>query len=480
MAIDFKLPALGENIDSGDVVSLLVNEGDVIQANQNVVELETDKATVEIPCPHAGRVAKIHVQPGQSVPIGGVLLSIEESVGAAKAQPASAAPAAPAAKSTVAAAAAPPARTAPPASHAPARETRQPATADASRSGQDEPASAAAPSPPATRPSTAASNNGGVPRQASLARAEMSSDAASAAAPAGPSTRRLARELGVDLRRVIGTGPGGRITRDDIVAAVRNSSSVLKASPARMRPLPEGVEDHDPYGRIRRQPLSKIRKTIAANMARSAATIPHVTNFDDADITELERIRKASMADYAGSDLKLTMMPFVMKAVAQSLKLHPMLNASLDLENGQIIFKGYVNLGVAADTERGLVVPVVRDVDQLSIQQIASALGEVTTKARNNLFAIEDLRGGTFTISNLGAIGGTYSTPIINYPEVAVLLIGRSRQTPMAVDDRIEVRLMMPLSLSYDHRVIDGAVAARFLNEVKSYLQAPGRLWLSP
>ena len=484
MAIDFKLPALGENIDSGDVVSLLVHEGDVIQANQNVVELETDKATVEIPCPHAGRVSKIHVQPGQTVPIGGVLVSIEESVGAAKAPPVPPALAAAAAENTAAAQTSPAPRSKAPAAQAPVRESRQTATSGASRTGQAsqaDSATSASPSQPSTRPSTAASNNGGVSRHASPAQAEDSSDATSAAAPAGPSTRRLARELGVDLRRITGTGPGGRITRDDIIAAVRNSSTVLKSSTGRTTgPLPEGVEDDDSYGRIRRQPLTKIRKTIAANMARSASTIPHVTNFDDADITELERIRKASMADYAGSDLKLTMMPFVMKALAQSLKLHPLLNSSLDLDAGQIIYKGYVNVGVAADTDRGLVVPVIRDVDQLSIQQIAAALGEVTTKARNNQFAIEDLRGGTFTVSNLGAIGGTYSTPIINYPEVAVLLIGRSRQTPMVVDDRIEVRLMMPLSLSYDHRVIDGAVAARFLNEVKSYLQAPGRLWLSP
>lgn len=475
MAIDFKLPALGENIDSGDVVSLLVNEGDVIQANQNVVELETDKATVEIPCPHAGRVAKIHVQPGQTVPIGGVLVSIEESVGAAKSQPAAEAPTTSTAK--IAEPAEAPAARAPAAAsnkQAPHATARQPAATSAGRAAQPEP-------PPApSRPSTAASTNGGVPRHAPVTDDDESSDATSTAAPAGPSTRRLARELGVDLRRITGTGPGGRITRDDIIAAVRNSSTVLKASPGRTGPQPEGVEDHDSYGRIRRQPLTKIRKTIATNMARSASTIPHVTNFDDADITELERIRKASMADYAGSDLKLTMMPFVMKAVAQSLKLHPLLNSTLDLENGQIVFKSYVNVGVAADTERGLVVPVIRDVDQLSIQQIASALGEVTTKARGNQFALDDLRGGTFTISNLGAIGGTYSTPIINYPEVAILLIGRSKQTPTVVEDRIEVRLMMPLSLSYDHRVVDGAVAARFLNEVKSYLQAPGRLWLSP
>jgi pyruvate dehydrogenase E2 component (dihydrolipoamide acetyltransferase) len=313
------------------------------------------------------------------------------------------------------------------------------------------------------------------------------------ASPAGPSTRRLARELGVDLQRVSGTGPGGRITRDDIVSSVRQTTAAANA-PAHAEPshapaatatakkpaaaAPEGVDGADNFGPIRQQPLSRIRKTIAANMARSTA-IPHVTNFDDADITELEQIRKASMNDYAGSEIKLTMMAFLMKAVAQSLKLHPMLNASLDLEQEQIIFKNYVNLGVAVDTERGLVVPVLRNVDRLSIPAVAQALGQMAEKARTNKFSVEDSRGGTFTISNLGAIGGTYSTPIINSPEVAILLAGRSRQLPIVVNGKVEPRLMMPLSLSYDHRLVDGAVAARFLNEVKNYLQVPGRLLLA-
>ena len=237
----------------------------------------------------------------------------------------------------------------------------------------------------------------------------------------------------------------------------------------------KGVDDQDKYGSVRYQPLTKIRKTIAANMARSSQTIPHVTNFDDADITELERIRKDSSADYAKSDLKLTMMAFVMKAVAQSLKLHPMLNASLDLENNRVIFKDYVNLGIAVDTERGLVVPVIRDADQLTIPQIAQALTDVTNKGRASQFTIDDLRGGTFTISNLGAVGGTYSTPIINYPEVAVLLTGRSRDDADrgGRQDR-SPRLMMPLSLSYDHRLVDGAVG-RAIPERSEELPASSR-----
>ena len=195
----------------------------------------------------------------------------------------------------------------------------------------------------------------------------------------------------------------------------------------------------------------------------------------------MERIRKGGLSDYVGTEIKLTMMAFVMKAVAQSLKLHPLVNASIDMDNEQIVYKQYVNIGVAVDTERGLVVPVLRDVDTMSIPRVAQALTTVTEQARKASFTLNDLKGGTFTISNLGAIGGTYSTPIINLPEVAVLLLGRSRRLPVVTeDDKIEIRLMMPLSLSYDHRLVDGATAARFLNEVINYLKVPGRLLLAP
>ncbi len=224
--------------------------------------------------------------------------------------------------------------------------------------------------------------------------------------------------------------------------------------------------------------MSRVRKTIVGSMTRSL-TIPQLTNFDDADITELERMRKGSMSGAAAGDVKLTMLPFVMKAVAMSLRQHPALNASLDLEKEEIIYKDYVNLGCAVDTERGLVVPVIRDVDQMSIPGISAAVGEIADRAKNNQLGLADYTGASFTISNLGAIGGTYSTPIINLPEVAILLLGRSRYLPVVVNEKIEVRLMMPLSLSYDHRLIDGATAARFLNEVKNYLQVPGRLLLA-
>jgi len=454
MAIDFKLPSLGENIDAGDIVSVLVHEGDEIQANQSVFEVETGKATVELPCPHAGKITKIHVKKGQNVPVGDVLLSIEaKGAGAGPAKPAAAPPAA-----------------------APKAAPAAAASAEAKPAPASKPQAAAAPAAqlPAPAPvATPASSNGGGGRATAVA------EAPSATAPAGPATRRLARELGVDLGRVTGSGPGGRITEEDVKKAVRESAGFAPAAAKKTVTVPNAAPGQDQWGTLQIQPLSRIRKTIAVNMARSASTIPHVTNFDDVDITELERIRKGGMANAVSSDVKLTMLPFVMKAVAHALQLHPVVNASLDMERDQVVYKDYVNLGVAVDTDRGLVVPVVRDVDRLTIPQLAQALAEIAAKARNNQFGLEDMRGGTFTISNLGAIGGTYSTPIINHPEVAILLVGRSRQLPVVVDDEIKVRLMMPLSLSYDHRLVDGAAASRFLNEVKNFLQVPGRLLLA-
>ena len=226
--------------------------------------------------------------------------------------------------------------------------------------------------------------------------------------------------------------------------------------------------------------MPKIRQTIARKMHESWTTCPRVTNFDDADVTALEEIRQKSKQEYVQGGVKLTTMPFIVKAVAMALKSHPVINASVDLEAGKIIYKDYVNVGIAVDTERGLVVPNLRNVDKMGIPDIARQLGTVAENVRSNNFAVSDLQGGTFTISNLGAIGGTYSTPIINTPETAILLVGRSRKLPVVVDnDEIAVRLMMPLSLSYDHRLIDGGAAARFLNEVIGYLEAPSRLLLA-
>jgi pyruvate dehydrogenase E2 component (dihydrolipoamide acetyltransferase) len=409
MNLEFTLPELGHNLQTGDVVSVLVREGDAIAGNEGVIEVETEKAVVEIPCPYAGKVAKVHVAKGQTVNVGQLVLTLE----------------------------------------------------------------------------TAQSN----PRPA-----------------IGPDARRAARELGVDLTRVRGTGKRGRITVEDVRAAAQDAKTKAKESavsetsspssplsegegsesagiPAqrgtREPAVPPGQLGQDTYGPVRRERVSKARETIAAQMIKSVNTIPQVTNFDDADVTELERMRKTIPPAYLGPTVKLTAMPFVIKAVAQALRQHPTLNASLDEPNKEIVHKQYVNLGVAVDTPRGLVVPVIHNADQMGVLQIARELTLLAARARSAEFKADELCGGTFTVSNLGAVGGIYSTPIVNPPEVAVLLLGRSRWLLGVHEGKIEGRLMMPLSLSYDLRVVDGAAAGRFLNDVIDYLQSPGKLLLT-
>ena len=422
MATEFKLPDLGENIASGDVVTVFVSEGDVVKPGQALLEVETDKAVIEVPCPPGGRIAQVLVKKGDTVKVGQTLVLLDV-VGAASA----------------------PAKPAPQASP------------------QASPQAAAAPA------AVASSQRAAV--------AEPADAATTAVDPAGPAVRRLARELGVDLGRVRGSGPAGRIVREDVITAVRQAGG--QGTATRSRATDSGSTERDDWGPVRREQLSRMRKTIATNMVRSVSTIPHLTNFDDADVTELEHLRKASTQEYAKSNIKLTALGFVIKAVSLSLRQHPVVNASIDMEKGELVYKDYVNIGLAVDTPRGLVVPVLRNCDTMSIPQLAQAVADTAEKAKNAQYGIEDLRGGTFTISNLGAIGGTYSTPIINWPEVAILLVGRSRKMPVVRDDRIEARLMMPLSLSYDHRVIDGAAAARFLKEIIGYLESPGRLLLA-
>lgn len=462
MATEIVLPELGDGIESGDVLQVLVSEGDVIAKDQGIVELETDKATVEVPSTQAGRVAKILVSNGDSVAVGSALITIEpEGDGTETASPSESSEkpdeteevedqqAAEAAEesggSEQAEDAEAESRTEEPSSPAASQRAEAPPQLKA-------PAAPKKPAPPSAKPEA-------TPPEA----AEI---------PAGPAIRRLAREVGVDLSRVSGTGEGGRITRDDVMNIVRSGGMATGAK--------DEETDSDAWGPIRIEPMPKIRRTIAAKMFESWSTAPRVTNFDDADITKLEQMRQSSKSDYAEKGIKLTSMPFIIKAVAMSLRDHPTINAALDMENNQIIYKQYVNIGIAVDTERGLVVPSLRKADSMPIPDVARELMQVAEKARTNSFSLDELRGSTFTISNLGAIGGTYSTPIINVPEVAILLVGRSRKMPVVVDDEVQIRLMMPLSLSYDHRLVDGAAAARFLNDVIAFLEAPSRLFLAP
>ena len=513
MASPVNLPELGDGIESGDVLDIFVSEGDVIEAGQDIVEMETDKATVPVPSDVAGKVVKICVSEGDSVPIGGALIEVEAASGAAAEGPAPTEPpqatmpkadvdSVPAAQSEQPR----PQTDSPAISRQSGSGTAVPATpptgttspADASQSqssqGQSSQAQSSQAQPPATASESASSASG------------SASSAAAGSIAAGPAIRRFAREVGVDLGSVSGSGDNGRITRDDVLSVVRrngsggggaasSASSGGASAPARpanrTSPTPAGrpggdaeglpgTPGSDDHGPIRVERMSKIRKTIARQMEASWSSVPRVTNFDDADVTDLERLRQSSKEDYAAQGLKLTTMPFLIKAVATSLRRHPALNAVIDGENDQLIYKDYANIGIAVDTDGGLMVPVLRNVDAMGIPEIARQLAGIAAKARGGGIAISDMRGGSFTISNLGAIGGQYSTPIVNVPEVAILLVGRSRKQAVVMpDDSIQPRLMMPLSLSYDHRLVDGATAGRFLNEVIGLLQAPSRLLLA-
>ncbi len=476
--VTVSMPEVGEGVEGGDVVSVLVSAGDQVQAEQGIAEIETDKATVEVPCPQSGTVTEVLIEQGQSIQVGQEMLRLQVAGGAGSAEEGKA-------------------------ETKPDKATDKQAPSSQSESDQAE-------SDPPERPQAktgdegigrrdmAAPDSAVAPATAAAAPRDVGAGPDRPVVPAGPATRRLARELGVDLTMVEGSGTGGRIHKDDVMAAVREMSQAIRRAPGDQktkgaaavekpadRPAGDQAKarqpqaDRDAWGPVRTESMSKIRQTIARRMHESKSAIPHVTNFDDADVTDLEAFRQAHKKDFADSGVKLTMMPFVVKAVANSLTAHPVCNASVDVDAAEITYKQYVSIGIAVDTDRGLLVPVLRDADKLSIAQIAEGLAELSAKARDNDIALDDLRGGTFTISNLGAIGGTYSTPVINAPESAILLLGRSRKLPRVIDDRIDVRLMMPLSLSYDHRIVDGADAARFLNEVKSYLESPGKLLLT-
>jgi pyruvate/2-oxoglutarate dehydrogenase complex dihydrolipoamide acyltransferase (E2) component len=459
MATDLKIPALGEGVESGDVLEIFVSEGDVIKKDDGLLELETDKATVTVPASEGGKITKIHVSNGDTIKVGQVVVTIEAAAGSAPAKPAAPAP--------VAEKPAPAANPAP-SKAPPLRNQKVPASPEI-------PAVPTQPTleeRPALSPLPTLSESGAI----------VSSGAANIAA--GPAMRRFARELGVDLATVQGSGANGRIVREDILQVVRSGSSRSNASSTAVKgsssaPGSATTGSSDAHGSVRIEKMPRIRQTIAQKMHESWSTVPRVTNFDDADVTDLDLIRQNNKKDYEARNIKLTTMPFLIKAVAMALKSHPIINASVDMQNGQIIYKDYINVGIAIDSERGLVVPALRGVDKLGIPDVARALSEMAEKVRAGNFGVEDLRGGTFTISNLGAIGGTYSTPIINVPETAILLVGRSRKMPVVVGEEVKIRLMMPLSLSYDHRLIDGAAAARFLNDVIGYLEAPSRLLLA-
>jgi len=411
--MDLKLPKLGEGADSGVVVNIFVNEGDTISKDQNIIELESEKAVASIPASAGGTVAKIHVKNGDKISVGQRILTLTGS-GESTATPA--------------------ATEEKPATKIPARK----------RAPEPEP-------------------------EVEVEVAEEESSETIAAPVASPSLRRWARELGINLGKVRGTGSGGRIETSDVrnyILRLQSTAAKAKAAPtsaaAPAKPVAEQI-DFSKWGAILKKPVSNLRGVIARRMAENWNAIPHVTQFDDIDFTRLNELRKKYAAAYESKGSKLTLTPLVLKTVAATLKKHPIFNASLDEVANEIILKEYVHLGIAVDTEQGLIVPVIRDVDKKSVLELAKDLEVLAQKARDRKVSSDDLKGGTFTISNQGAIGGAHFTPIVNRPEVAILGLGRGAMKPVVRDGKIEARMMTPIGLSYDHRVIDGGSAARFV-----------------
>ena len=416
--IEIRVPDIGDYKDV-EVIDVAVRPGDAVAVDATLITLETEKATMDVPSTAAGVVRQVAVDRGGRVSQGDLIALVEAKAGAAaRAKPVAAAPAA----------------------------APQPAPAAAPR------AAATPPAPPVPAvPPAAALPVPGAPAEPGFSRSHAS-----------PSIRRFARELGVDLTQVTGTGTKGRVTEQDVKAHVKRLlTSGATAAPASALPkLP--VVDLAAYGPIERKPLSRIQKIAGPRLHASWVNIPHVTQFDEADITDVEAARARMKAEAAARGVKLTPLAFVMRACVQALAAFPKFCTSLDLDAGELVYRRYVHIGFAADTPNGLVVPVVRDADRLDIYGIAAALGQLSEKARAGKLTAAEMQGGCFTISSLGGIGGTAFTPIINPPEVAILGVSRSSMKPVYRDGAFVPRLMLPLSLSYDHRVIDGADAARF------------------
>jgi pyruvate dehydrogenase E2 component (dihydrolipoamide acetyltransferase) len=441
---EFKLPDLGEGLTEAEIVRVLVAEGDEVQEDQAVLLVETEKAQVELPSPFGGRVAKVHVADGQRVRVGAVLLTFGDGDGGAGS------------------------RAVAPGATAPAGPPR------------------AAPAAPAAAPHTA------------TVAPPAAAPAATGMPPAAtPATRRLARELGVELAAVRGSGPGGRIIYQDVRRAAPGAGSPSGAAAlARATATAAGGPGHPPpgplaragelpplprfeqWGPVEREPLRGVRRRSAEHLALAWAVIPHVTQHDEADITALDTLRRRHQAlvESWGGDLTLTVL--LVKAVAIALQAHPRFNASFDHASGELVKKRYYHIGVAVDTEHGLVVPVLRDAERKRLRELALELPRLAARAREGKATLDDLRGGSFTITNTGALGGTGATPIINYPEVAILGVARARQRPVVRDGQVVARLILPLSLAFDHRVIDGMEAARFSADLVRLLEDPERLLL--
>lgn len=487
MADAFKLPELGENVEAGTITKVMIDVGDTVEVDQPVLEIETDKAVLEVPSSVSGTVSKLLAKEGAEIRVGDPVFEYGEN-GAAKdtasddsdekaeAQPADKEESSEADEEKD--------------DKKPAKKAsgkKQPDTkpaADASESGSDdeavdESASKKTKDEPKGTEAAAAAASDRDDEPSSRQRRRQGGPVAAA-----PSVRGFAREIGIDINDVPGTGPGGRISLQDVKDFARNMNTDTRGPGVAAAPMsPQAaaavnLPDFSRWGEVEYEPMSGVRRRTAENMTLSWTTIPQVTQFDKANVTELEKLRKQFTKQVEAQGGKLTMTAIIVKVIAAALRKFPQFNASVDMANNELIYKKYYNIGVAVDTDRGLLVPVVRDVDQKNLMDLSIEITELAARARDRKTKLEEMQGGTFTISNLGGIGGTGFSPIVNAPEVAILGISRTQVEPIFVDGSFQPSSMLPLSLSYDHRIIDGADGARFLRWVCEALQQPFLLFL--
>lgn len=445
MKFEFKFPDIGEGLDEGVIMKWMVKEGDEVKEGDSVVEVETDKVTAEIPSPKTGKVLELKADKGDTIHVGNVFIVIE--VEGEASEEATDAP------------------TPDPKENIGEKEVVKDELDEKQEVVEEETAGVVGEviaSSEVIAPSTE--------EHVSAKKVDRTEKVL-----ATPVARQMAKDMGVDIGTVKGTGPNGRVMKEDIQNAKGKGSEQKVEEKAPTKAISHEVSSDE---RVERIPLTKIRKTIAERMSQSRFTIPHTTAMDEIDITKLDEFRKKYKDVLVEEDVNLTYLPFITKAVIVALKQFPEFNSELDEENGELILKHFYNIGIATDTDRGLMVPVVKDVDRLSVVEIAKAIESVTTKAKENKISINELRGGTFSITNYGSIGGHFGIPIINYPEAAILGLGRVVKKPIVRDDEIVIAKVLPLSLSYDHRTIDGASGSRFLNVMKELLSDPDMLLL--
>lgn len=444
MIKEVRLPEVSENVESGMVTEVLVKKGDTIKVDQPIIELETDKAVLEVPSSEAGKITEVLVKPDQTIKIGQAIVKVETNSTGGKAV----------------------------AAEKPKAEEKPPESAKSEGGPPEEKPAEPEPKQPEKPEEEKAEEPPEEKVEPQSEEGEAEEVPPGRVVPASPSVRRLARELGIDIAQVRGGGPGGRISEEDVKSftkSVVGGTSAAGGGVATSRPLP----DLGKWGPIEREALSNVRKITGDTVSYAWTTMPHVTQFDQADITELEAFRKRHGKRVEESGGKLTVTAMLLKVVAAALKVFPRFNASIDMQSMEIVYRKYCNISVAVDTDRGLIVPVVRDVDKKSVLQLAIELNDIAVRARKKKVTPDEFEGGTFAISNQGGIGGTNFTPIILPPQSAILGVSRASMQQVYVDGAFEPRLILPLSLSYDHRVNDGADAARFLNWIVRALQEP-------